>query len=161
MYWLVIVLRLVHVVSGALWIGMMAFSTYFLVPALGELGPEGGKVMAALQRRRLMTVMPLTALATLISGFWLYARFTAGSPGMMRTPIGLAFGLGGVAALIAFLIGIVLVRPAMMRAAALAQDPAGNKEEARRLRQRAESMSRLVAPMLFFALGAMAVARYL
>ena len=161
MYWLVIVLRLVHVVSGALWIGMMAFSTYFLVPALGEVGPEGGKVMAALQRRRLMTVMPLTALATLISGFWLYARFTAGSVGMMGTPIGLAFGLGGVAALIAFLIGIVLVRPAMMRAAALAQDPAGNKDGARRLRQRAESMSRLVAPLLFFALGAMAVARYL
>jgi len=155
--WLVIVLRLVHVVSGALWIGMMAFSTYFLVPALGEVGPEGGKVMAALQRRRLMTFMPLTALASLISGFWLYARFTAGSLGMMGTP----FGLGGVASLIAFLIGIVLVRPAMMRAAALAQDPAGNKEEARRLRQRAESMSRLVAPLLFFALGAMAVARYL
>ncbi len=156
-----ILLRLVHVVSGALWIGMMAFSTYFLVPALGDVGPEGGKLMAALQRRRLMTFMPLTALATLISGFWLYARFSGGSAAMLRTPVGLAYGLGGAAALIAFLIGITLVRPTMLRAAAVAQDPAGNKEEARRLRERAESVSRVVALLLFFAVGAMAVARYL
>src|SRR5881397_2328433 len=95
-----IVLRLVHVVSGALWLGMMAFTTYFLAPALGDVGPEGGKVMAALQRRRLMTVMPLLALTTLISGMWLFARFSGGSAAVLRTAVGLAYGLGGAAALV-------------------------------------------------------------
>ena len=62
---LVIVLRLIHVVAGALWVGMVTFATYFLQPALQESGPEGGKVMAAVQRRGLMTVMPILAGAAL------------------------------------------------------------------------------------------------
>src|SRR5436189_280866 len=33
---------------------------------------------------------------------------------LMRTPMGLAFGSGGLAALLAFLLGIVVMRPAMM-----------------------------------------------
>ena len=71
---LVIVLRLIHVVAGALWVGMVTFVTYYLQPALQEAGPEGGKVMAALQRRGIMTVMPILAVATLVSGLWLYLR---------------------------------------------------------------------------------------
>lgn len=161
MNWLQIVLRLVHIVSGATWVGMMALSTFFVAPALGDVGPEGGKVMAALQKRGLMTVMPALAVLTLISGFWLFLRFTNGQPGVMRSATGMAFGLGGIAALLAFVIGIVSVRPAMMKAAALAQDPKGNKEEAARIRDRGNAVSRWVTRLLFFALGAMAVARYI
>ena len=50
---LVIVLRFVHVVFGALWVGMVAFVTFFLMPALQAAGPEGGKVMAAVEPARL------------------------------------------------------------------------------------------------------------
>src|ERR687891_465683 len=46
-----ILLRLVHVVFGALWVGMVVFTTFFLAPAVQDTGPDGGKVMAALQRR--------------------------------------------------------------------------------------------------------------
>lgn len=158
---LMLVLRLVHVASGALWVGMMTFTAFFLAPALEEVGPDGSKVMAALQRRRLMTIMPVLAVLTLVSGFWLYLRFTGGSAGAMRSGVGLAFGLGGAAALIAFAIGMTVARPAMLRATALAQDPAGNKEEAQRLRRRSAVVTLWVARLLFFALGAMAVARYL
>ncbi len=62
MDWLMVVLRLVHVVGGVLWVGMMAFTVVFLAPAIADVGPDGGKVMAALQRRRVMTVMPIIAL---------------------------------------------------------------------------------------------------
>ncbi len=47
-------LRLVHVVFGAVWVGMMAFTVIFLTPAVRDVGPEGGKVMTALQRRGVM-----------------------------------------------------------------------------------------------------------
>ena len=171
MNWLMVTLRFVHVVSGALWVGMMAFTVVFLTPALRDVGPEGGKVMAALQRRRLMIVVPILALLTLISGMWLFSRF-AGAAGMAiaRTPVGLAFALGGASALIAFLLGIVLMRPVMTRSVALAetmgsarteQERAARMAEMQRLRARGAAVGWVVTLLLFLALGAMAVARYL
>jgi len=154
--WLVIVLRLVHIVLGALWVGMMAFTAFFLAPALGDTGPEGGKVMAALQRRGLMTFMPIIALLTIASGVWLMQRVYGGMAGLTASPMGKAFAIGGTAALIAFLLGIVVARPAMVRANA-STDPA----EIQRLRARGAAVARIAALLVFFAAGAMAVARYL
>ena len=37
---LMIVLRFAHVVAGALWVGMFAFVTFFLMPAFREAGPD-------------------------------------------------------------------------------------------------------------------------
>ena len=86
-----LVLRFSHVFFGALWVGMMAFQTFFLMPALAEVGPESGKFMAALMRRRLPVILPIVALITLVSGFWLFQRLSGGAPaGLMRTPMGLA-----------------------------------------------------------------------
>jgi len=42
-----LVLRFSHLFFGALWVGMMAFQTFFLMPALAEVGPDSGKFMAA------------------------------------------------------------------------------------------------------------------
>jgi hypothetical protein len=169
--WLQVVLRLVHVTSGALWVGMMVFTVAFLAPALQEVGPDAGKVNAALQKRRVMVIMPIIALLTLISGFWLFSRFSGGAPGaMMRTPVGLAFGLGGLAALLGFVVGIALMRPVMMRSLAIAKEMGAPLPEAERrariaelerLRARGAAVSRIVTGLLLFALGAMAVARYL
>ena len=106
-----LVLRFAHVFFGALWVGMMAFQTFFLMPALAEVGPDAGKVMAALMRRRIPVILPIVALITLVSGFWLFQRLSGGAAaGLMRTPMGLAFGSGGLAALLAFLLGIVVMR---------------------------------------------------
>lgn len=160
--WLMIILRFVHVVSGALWVGMLLFTVVFLTPALRDAGPQGGAVMAALQRRGLMVFMPILALTTLVSGFWLFARFSAGSiNAALATPVGLAFGLGGTAALLAFVVGMVLMRPVMTRLAALGQDPAANQAEIQRLRARGAAVGQVVAVLLVFTLSAMAVARYL
>jgi len=171
MNWLMVALRLVHIVAGALWVGMMAFTVVFLTPALRDAGPDGAKVMAALQRRGVMTVVPILALGTLVSGMWLFSRFSGGAPiAVLSTPVGLAFALGGAASLIAFVLGIALMRPAMVRAAGLAdalgslktdQERAAHAAQIQRLRARGAAAGRLVAVLLVFALGAMAVARYL
>jgi hypothetical protein len=146
MNWLMVVLRLIHIGGGAVWVGMMAFMVFFLTPAMAEAGPaEGGKLMAALQRRRIMVIMPVIALLTIGSGLWL----------MQRVYVGVALNLGATAAIVAFLIGIFFMRPAMMRATTTT-DPA----EAQRLRVRGAKLGRVVAWLLLLALGAMAVARY-
>ena len=87
-----------------------------------------------------------------------------------RSPTGMAFGLGGLAALVAWLLGVAVLRPAMMKAMALGQSlgPSTGAEErqrvmgeVQRLRARSASAGRATAYLLFFALAAMAVARYL
>jgi uncharacterized membrane protein len=168
---LVIVLRLIHVVSGAIWVGMVTFVTYYLQPAVQEAGPEGGKVMGAIQRRGVMTVMPILAVATLISGLWLYLRAAGGQhAAFARSGPGMAFGLGGLAAIAAWLTGMIVLRPAMMKAMALAQSlgPSATPEErqrigaeSQRLRARATTASKAVTHLLLLAIAAMAVARYL
>ncbi len=66
--------------------------------------------------------MPVIALVTLVSGFWLYQRLSGGAIGaLLKTPAALAFGLGGLAALLAFVVGIALARPFMMRTMKLAE----------------------------------------
>ena len=168
---LVIVLRLVHVVCGALWVGMVVFSTFFLLPAIQEVGPDGGKVMAAVQRRGLMTILPIIALAAIISGLWLYLRNAAGMHAeFARSPVGMAFGLGGLAAIVAWLLGVVVLRPSMLKAMALMQTlgPSTSAEqrqstmaEAERLRHRAGRAGKATAHLVLFAVAAMAIARYL
>ncbi|SRR6266480_1953621 len=157
MNWLMLVLRLIHIGGGAVWVGMMVFMVFFLTPAIAEAGPaEGGKLMAALQRRRIMVIMPVIALLTIGSGLWLMQRLYGGPGALAGSRMGIALNVGAAAAIIAFLIGIIFMRPAMMRATSTT-DPA----EAQRLRARGATLGRLVTRLLLLALGAMAVARYL
>jgi uncharacterized membrane protein len=151
-----IILRFAHVFFGALWVGMMVMTTFFVGPAVEEAGPEGGKVMAGLMRRRVLMLMPLFALITLISGFWLFSKL---GRGFMATSMGKAFAFGGALALLAFVIGMAAARPAMMRAQRLAQS-GGSPAEVQQLRARANVLGRVVAVLLLIALAAMAVARY-
>ena len=159
---LMILLRFSHVFFGAIWVGMMAFQAFFLGPALQDVGPDAGTVMQAMMKRNVQMYMPIFALLALISGFWLFARMSGGGPGLMKTPMGMAFGLGGVVALLAFLIGIFVMRPAMMKSVKLSEsrDPAA-QPEIQRLRARGMVLGNVVTAMLLFTLAAMAVARYL
>src|SRR5258705_3636350 len=103
---LMIVLRFTHVFVGALWVGMMVFQVFFLIPALGQAGPDAGKVMAALMRMRIPIIVPIFALLTLISGFWMFQRLAGGAPdAFMATPMGKAFGWGGLSAPVPFVVG--------------------------------------------------------
>lgn len=167
---LTLVLRFAHVFFGALWVGMMAFQVFFLMPALAEAGPDAGKVMSAMMKRRLPVIMPIIALITIVSGMWLLQRLGGANMGaLMGSPMGQAFAWGGAVALIAFLIGIVVMRPAMMRsmklmesiATAAPAERATMQAEMQRLRARGAVLGKVVAWMLLLTLAAMSVARYL
>jgi uncharacterized membrane protein len=154
-------MRFAHVFFGALWAGIMFLTTFFVMPSLAEAGPGAAKVSAGLQRRGVLVIAPIFALITLTSGMYLFNRLAGGNTAaLMGTPMGLAFVLGAVSSLIAFLLGIIVMRPAMVKAQQLAQS-GGPAPEIQCLQRRGAVVGRIVAILLLFTLGAMAVARYL
>lgn len=166
-----LVLRFVHVLGGIFWVGAATFNTFFLLPALATAGPVAGQVMGALQRRRLFTVLPAVAVLTILSGVRLLQITSSGfSAGYFATRSGAAFASSGALAILAFGLGMLLVRPAGVRAGALGQQlaamPAGPDRDA--LERTIASLRRRTAlgstvAQVFLTLGAagMAVARYL
>jgi hypothetical protein len=111
--------------------------------------------MGALARRRMMVILPIAGILTILSGIWLYWHASVGfDPAYMRSRPGMVYGLGMAATLVAFLIGILVVRPTMTRLATA--DPS----EARKLRARAGAMSTLVALLVGVSVICMAVGRY-
>lgn len=67
-------LKLTHLLSVILWIGGMAFSQFFLQPALSELAPPVKvRLMLAVLTRFLNTVLVLSTL-TVLSGGWMLGR---------------------------------------------------------------------------------------
>lgn len=167
----VVVLRLLHIVFGALWIGFAVFVPFYLVPTLVESGPAAGPVMASLQRRGLHKVIAAFAGTTILAGALLFWRVSAGfSREFMGSRMGIALSTGALAAIIAYGIGMSVVRPAMNRAGELSQGMASLTSDAERaaqmttinaLRARGAAGGKVVAYILLFALAAMGVARYL
>ena len=166
---LLITLRVLHIVGGIIWVGSSIFSTLFLGPAIQDAGPDGAKVAAGLQRRGMMTFMPLVAIATILSGLWLYWRDSGGfHAGYMSSPIGFTYGLGGALAIAVFVVGITVGVPAMRRAGALQKtlgslpesERAARIAEIGRLQARAGGIARGASVVLLGAAVAMAIARY-
>ena len=168
---LMVTLRLIHVVLGVFWAGAMILMAWFVVPSIRDAGPDGAKVMAQLMQRRFLDVMPLVAALTILSGAWLYWRGSAGLEGAWITSsFGMTLTLGAVAAIVAFAIGVGIMRPAVLKASALAraaaQAPdspqhASQMADVQRLRGRSASAGRIVAVLLAIATACMGVARYL
>jgi len=163
-------LRIVHIITGVFWAGSVFFIISFLQPALRDVGPEGAKVFGALRARRMFTWTPVMALFTILSGFWLYMVRMGGASGWATTREAMTLGMGAVAAVLAFFVGVFLMRAPSLRAADLAAQagpmPAGAEKdrlmaEAAALRVRATMGGRTVGTLLFVTVIAMAVARYL
>jgi hypothetical protein len=167
---LLLVLRVIHVVAGVFWAGTMFFVVLLLEPSVRSVGPDGAKVMGALQARGFMTIMPVVALLTILSGIGLYWRIL-GSPGpsWVASSYGAVLAAGGMAALVAFVIGIAVMRPATLAAGVLMRNAGGLPEGPERdaalqrvqvLRGRARGAARVVFVLLMLAVLTMAVARY-
>ncbi len=158
--------RFLHVLAGAIWVGFAVFSAFFLMPAVLEVGPDGGKVIAALERRGLVAVIPIVVSISILSGLWLYWRYTAGfSPEISRSHAGMAFGTGGAIAIVAAIIGIAVVSRSLAKATALTKQAMAMPESGRAatmatvkaLRTRAMNAARIVAVLVIIVIGLMSV----
>ena len=74
----ILVLRLIHILSGIAWVGSGIFTSFFLVPVLSSSPAVMGEVMAGLQRRRMFIILPTVATLTILSGLRLLWIASAG-----------------------------------------------------------------------------------
>ena len=161
--------RVLHVLFGAIWLGVAVFISYFLLPALQNAGPDGGKVMIALGARVNVFIASVAGL-TVLSGLWLYWRFTDGfDPGISSTMAGRVFGTGGLLGLVAAVIGGSVVGRNMKKAVNLLTEAGAQPEGPSRgalveralgARRTAATAVRLVTVLLIVTIVLMALGHY-
>lgn len=164
-----IVLRVIHLFSGVFWVGTVFFYALFMLRRIREAGPVGGQFMQRLAQPPLPATMSSAAGLTVLSGILLYARTSHGfDPVWIGTAPGVALTVGGVAALVALFIGIIVSRlgarlGAMGRELAASGGPPSPSQaaEIQALSARLEHVQYWIAYLLVIALIGMAVARYL
>lgn len=167
---LFLLMRLLHVVVGVFWAGTLIFVATFLMPSVRDAGPDGGKVMLALLRRGYMNVLPAVALLTIISGFWLYWNLmqTVG-PIWAASMSARIYGVGAVTALVAFGLGVFIMRPNALKLGAmmetLAKTPEGPARAALAAdmtgpRAKMAATAPWVAGLLAITTACMALGRY-
>jgi hypothetical protein len=167
---LLIALRLIHILLGVFWVGAAMFMSFFLAPSVNAVGADGAKVMQHLNvKGKSHAFIGGSATLTLLSGFLLYGYFIHTSPGWAASGQGMVFGLGGLLAVGAWVIGLVRLRPASMRigelgaAMAMAGGPpmATQISEMQALQAKVQKSSIVVAAHLIAAVACMAAARYI
>jgi hypothetical protein len=169
---MLIFLRLVHVLIGAIWVGSVFFTAAFLIPTVRALGPGGGPVMQQIGGVRKYPAFALGAgVLTVLSGIGLYWRASGGFTNRewLGSGTGITFGIGAVLALSSLAVGATMIAPTAKRASALgATIAAGGKPpspeqaaEMGRLQERLAKLGALGAVMLLLTTAAMAVARYI
>lgn len=165
-----IVLRTVHIVAGALWVGAAVFHFFFVTPTVQALGPVGPKFTQELMgKRRFPMFMNMASALTILAGGLLYWATSGGFSGAwLRSGPGIGFTLGSLVALVVYGIGFFLIRPRAARMGVLGQEIAlaggpptpGQGAELHRLDQEMVRIEKIDVVLLLAALILMATARY-
>ena len=164
-----IVLRLVHIVGGVFWVGSAVFTAFFLMPTLMQAGPSAaGPVMGGLQQRKLMVWLPVVAVLVMLSGVRLMMIASGGDSHWFVHRQGHTYSAAGALAIIAFIVGMTVNRPAMVKAGKLGQSAVSDSptraaihDEIRKLQRRSYIGTMVVTWLLLASAAGMAIARYL
>lgn len=166
---LIVALRLIHIVSGAVWVGAVVFTTFFLMPSITAAGPGAGPFMKEFGQRKFpqfaMTLMALTVLSGLGLMWSASARFNGA---WFSSPMGRMISFGAALTIVAAVVGVAVSRPTAERMQKLAVEmqSAGGAPSAaqvaamKALQSRMSMVSRVVTGLLLLALATMAIARY-
>ena len=167
----IIILRSTHIVLGVFWAGTALFLNTLLAPSLAAAGPAGGRVMQELGQRRFHDVLGLVSTLTILSGASLLWLDSGGfARAWVLAPMGMGFCIGCLAAIAACLVGLLAVRPLVVRMDQMHGELMEARTEALRgshsgrlgiMREQVTYRSRWIAWFLGVAVLAMAVARYL
>lgn len=156
-----IVLRILHILSGVFWVGAAVYLTLVLEPKLRNLGNEVEReVLQAISKLNSLWIT-LSAIITIVAGFALISR----TPGrdfaeLFDTGWGWAIGIGLVASLAAFFLsGWVGASTAKLRRNLLAESSV-DESELKGIRSRIAIGSRVNAVLVVVAVGTMASARF-
>lgn len=118
-----IALRIVHIGAGIAWVGSVFFFMVFLLPSARAVGGQAAPLLVYMSKhRRLTPVIATAATLNVSAGLVLYWLASDGlKASFFSTPRGLGLTVGGIAALIAYPIGVVIVRKASDRVADLGE----------------------------------------
>jgi hypothetical protein len=167
---LFLAVRVLHILLAATWFGAAVAMMFFVIPAIKEAKGAGGAVMAGVQKRKYPMIMQAIAGLTVLTGFYLYYRFTQGfDPEISRSMGGRVFGTGGIAGILSLVIGASVVGRTMAKIgetmAKAATLPDGAEKAALMasvgpLQARAEMFGKLVLVLMVIAIVAMSVGHY-
>jgi uncharacterized membrane protein len=171
MDWYVIVLRVIHIAAGILWVGAAFVLFLFIQPSVKELGPEGQRFMGHLAvKKKLPMLVMLAAILSVLAGILLYWRASDGfDVDWISSGPGVAFTVGGLAAIMTLVLGLAITKPAADRMGALGQEIAASGgqptpsqvSEMQRLQARLGLIGWLSMVLLTIAVVMMASARFL
>ncbi len=167
-----IVLRLFHIVGGALWFGSAFLFAGFIGPAAAETAPASGVVMSAVvKKRRVAEVIKWLAITTVIAGWaiWLKYATQIGVVDWVTSSFGLVLTIGGLLATAAAYFGITGIGNNVEKLVEIGDQvarlrwPADARAGCRRWRHLGAEIKRhgqIDLVLLFLAVAAMATARY-
>jgi uncharacterized membrane protein len=165
-----IVLRLLHILCGVFWAGAAIYLAAFIAPAVRALGPDGGKFMQKLARtNNLPLVMTFASTVTVITGILLLWELSGGFQiEWMTTKHGLVLNTGALLTVIAYLEGLMIIRPTVSKLNALTMQLAGggppSSEQLQLLnsyRQKIFTGNTIAAILLAITVIAMSLVRYI
>ncbi|MFN8423525.1 MAG: hypothetical protein U0470_09135 [Anaerolineae bacterium] len=167
MNWLIIVLRLIHILFGVFWAGSIFFIVSFMLPTARAAGPAGAvhaAVRAGRVRERRASGRARSSRRWPDSASWAVSN---GDSAWFGSPTGIVLSIGALAALVTLAIGFFVQRPTMGRMKAIAiaieQNGAPTPEQAAELpllQAKMGKVARTAAWLLAITVVCMAVARY-
>ena len=160
-------LRFIHIVSGAFWVGTAVTLAFFVFPALLAGETSGGRYLKQIMmQRKLAPVITVAMLLVILSGGYLWRLdfpHISGGTFDRRT---LDYTLGAFLGILAAIVGLFVNMPTGMKLGAVV-DSIGtgvpsveSSEQAARLSRKLLIATRCIAILLLGAVSLMALARY-
>lgn len=155
-----LILRILHILLAAIWIGGTFVTTVFFVPAIQDAKAAGGQVMSAVIKRGYVMFVPSLAGLVTLSGMYLYYKFTAGfDPVISGSMAGRVLGTGGIAGILAAIVGSGVGRKVRKVAALMQQaSPMPEGPEKTTLLQQAAALQRSMGTSNVITLVLMVIA---
>jgi hypothetical protein len=164
--YLVVTLRLVHIVSGVFWVGSTIYFGLFVKPTIEATADAGWRFIAHLvTRRSLGSAMSLSAILAVVAGGSIYWIDSDGlTSGWLHSAPGWGFGVGGAFGMMGFVLTALAGHRTHMLgtiASRVQGEPTG--EQVAQFESALKQLN-LLSPMgtlaLVLALACMATARY-
>ncbi len=165
-------LRIVHIVTGVIWVGSLFVVVVFVQPSAATLGAAGAPFMSELRRRRFVDVVFIDALFTVVAGSFLYWRDWHTYPSFgdwLGSSFGASLTVGALLAISGLGVAAIVTRPTIGRLVSLGKQVAESgstpsPETAAQiggLQRRLVVAERVSFSLVLLAVVAMASARYL
>lgn len=159
-------LRIIHIVGGAFWVGAALSMKFYIVPTISATGEAGQKFAGHLMGKTKFTnLMMISSASSILAGIILYWIDSSGfTSAWMRSGAGIGFGIGAGFALVGWVYGILIgqTNKAMAKLGAQFQGkPTSEQLAAMQTLQKKQGLySTINATTLLLALVFMSFARY-